>query len=172
MEKRPAVARLLEAFASERARLEALVDRRLRSAATTADVMQESWLKLAGLAGDVSVDNPGAFVRSVARNAATDHLRKERRRSVIDEEVRDLLWDGADAHSPERIMIGRQALAAFAEALAGLPPQSRRIFLMNRFEGKSHREIARELGISEPAVYYHVRRVLEHLAVLREHLPD
>jgi RNA polymerase sigma-70 factor (ECF subfamily) len=43
---------------------------------------------------------------------------------------------------------------------------------MSRFEGKTHREIAERFGITEQAVFYHVRRVLEHLAVIRDDMLD
>lgn len=58
------------------------------------------------------------------------------------------------------------------DAINSLPPQTRRVLLMSRFEGLTHREIALELGISEAAVYYHIRRAFEHLAAVRSHLPD
>ena len=162
---------LLSVFAADRSRIEAAVHSRAKGHAT-ADVLQETWIKLATHAADGAIENPSAFVRSVARNTATDYLRKERRRNSLDGEVRELLWETEDEFSPERILIGRQAAAMLTEAIDNLPAQTRRIFLMNRFGGKTHREIAAELGISEPAVYYHIRRALESLSSLRQHLPD
>ncbi|MDF2996297.1 MAG: hypothetical protein K0R27_1934 [Xanthobacteraceae bacterium] len=154
-----------------------MLQARLRCPAATADVLQDIWLKLAGQedakAGDgASIRNAPAFVRSVARNAATDHVRKERRRAEIDAEVQHLLWAGIDEASPERILMGRQALAAIRRTLEALPPQSREIFVMNRFDGKTHKTIAAELGVSEQTVYYHIKRALDALARCRDALPD
>jgi RNA polymerase sigma-70 factor (ECF subfamily) len=53
-------------------------------------------------------------------------------------------------------------------ALDNLPEKTRRIFLMNRIEHISHRKIAEKLGISDEAVYYHIRRALERLAKVRD----
>ncbi len=160
--------RLLKVFVSDRPQLEAAVYQRVHCSATTADVMQDTWLKLEAVGEEATIENAEGFVRRVAQNAATDHVRKERRRSTIDHEVHGLLWETETEFTPERILMGRQALKEVEGALATLPEQSRRIFLMNRFDGQTHREIAAQLRISETAVYYHVRRVLEHLAAVRE----
>jgi len=171
MVDKPALRRLLGAFAGRRPALEAALRRQLRNSAVAADVMQESWLKLSG-GTDATIENADAYVRRVVRNTATDHIRKERRRAAINAEVRDLLWPVDDECSPERILMGRQALAAVAAALEQMPERSRIIFAMSRFEGKTHREIAERFGITEQAVFYHIRRVLEHLAVIRDDMLD
>jgi RNA polymerase sigma-70 factor (ECF subfamily) len=171
MVDKPALLRLLGAFAGRRPALEAALRRQLRNSTVAADVMQESWLKLSG-GTDATIENADAYVRRVVRNTATDHIRKERRRAAIDAEVRDLLWSADDERSPERILMGRQALAAVAAALEQMPERSRIIFAMSRFEGKTHREIAERFGITEQAVFYHIRRVLEHLAVIRDDMLD
>lgn len=168
---------ILAVFGDERPRLARALQARLRCPAATADVLQDIWIKLAGQDGVAtgeagSVRNASAFVHSVARNAATDHLRKERRRSEIDSEVQHLLSEDVDEASPERILMGREALAEIRRTLDGLPAQSRDIFLMNRFEGKTHKAIAAELGVSEQTVYYHIKRALDALARCRDALPD
>lgn len=171
MIKRPSLSRLLNVLVTDRPRVEATV--RVRTGdAVSADILQETWLKLANHPAESTIEDPSAFVRSVARNTATDYLRKERRRGSLDAEVRELLWETEDALSPERIVIGRQAAAMLREVIDSLPAQTRRVLLMSRFEGMTHREIAAELRISEAAVYYHIRRALDQLAALRQHLPD
>jgi RNA polymerase sigma-70 factor (ECF subfamily) len=70
--------------------------------------------------------------------------------------------------SPERTVIGRENLDAVRAALDELPEKTRRIFLMNRIDGIPHRRIAEQMGITDEAVYYHVRRALERLARLRD----
>lgn len=171
MTKKPSLSRLLNVLMTDRARVEGAVRGRTGEVAS-ADIVQETWLKLANHQPDSAIENPSAFVRRVARNTATDYLRKERRRSALNTEVHHLLYDTEDELSPERIVIGRQAAAIVREAINSLPPQTRRVLLMSRFEGMTHRDIALELGISEAAVYYHIRRAFEHLAAVRSHLPD
>lgn len=173
MSNKPPFKSLLGAFTADRSRIKAAVRRRLGSAAAAEDVLQDTWLKLAAVGSDgTSVDNVPGFVHRVAQNAAIDHLRREQRRATLDEEARGILWGAEADFSPERVIIGRQALAAIEEALDALPEQSRRIFLMNRRDGCTHREIATRVGLSETAVYYHIRRVLERLAAVRDTFSD
>jgi RNA polymerase sigma-70 factor (ECF subfamily) len=82
------------------------------------------------------------------------------------------LGETVDEVSPERVLIDRQTLGCVCAALDQLPEKTRRIFLMNRIGQIPHRRIAEMLGISDEAVYYHIRRALERLAVLRDELSD
>jgi RNA polymerase sigma-70 factor (ECF subfamily) len=48
-------------------------------------------------------------------------------------------------------------------AIASLPPQSKRVFMLSRFEGKKYGEIAEELGISPKTVEVHIGKALAYL---------
>jgi len=57
------------------------------------------------------------------------------------------------------------------KTLASLPEQSRRVFIMSRYENKSHKEIASVLKITVKGVEYHISKVLGLLrTVLKEYL--
>jgi RNA polymerase sigma-70 factor (ECF subfamily) len=48
-------------------------------------------------------------------------------------------------------------------AIENLPAESRKIFKMNRFDGKRYEEIAQEAGISVNTVKYHIKNALIRL---------
>jgi RNA polymerase sigma-70 factor (ECF subfamily) len=75
----------------------------------------------------------------------------------------------AEADSPAAALQFDELYAAINRAIADLPPQCRRVFLMSRFELKSYRDIADELGVSVKAVEAHVSKAL---GVLRRVLRD
>lgn len=160
--------RLLSNFAALRPRIEAFTRGRVGCGATAEDIVQDTWIRLANIDRDDAIDNHAAFAIRAAKNAVVGHFRKQRRRDEIDAEVNDLLWQSVDEMSPERIVMGRDMLRAVDDALRTMPEKSRRIFLMNRLGGVSHRDIARQLGVSEETVYYHIRRVVERLAEVRD----
>ena len=160
--------KLLATFLSLRPRLEAAARARTGSRAQAEDILQDTWLKLDKARTGGPIDNPGGYITQVARNALTDQHRKDRRRGEIDDELNEVLWEKQDTVSPERILIGREAVRAVETILAELPERTRQIFLMNRIDGISHRKIASQLGISDEAVYYHIRRALERLASVRD----
>ncbi|WP_411037253.1 RNA polymerase sigma factor [Shinella sp. BYT-45] len=161
--------RFLEAFLALKPRLSASARLRTGSNAVADDLIQDTWMKLERGASE-NIANTAGFVSRVAHNATTDYLRKERRRLTLDGELADLLGEGIDDLSPERHLISRQNLRAVQAALDTLPEKTRRIFLMNRLEGISHRRLAERFGMSEEAVYYHIRRALEKLATVRDDL--
>lgn len=162
--------KLISTFIALRPRLVASAHSRLGSRAIAEELVQDSWLRLETARDTTSVENPAGFIVQVVNNAVRDHFRKERRRSDIDAEIHDLLWEQHDDLSPERALIGRENLRAVQSALDELPEKTRRIFLMNRIDAVPHRKIAEMLDMSDEAVYYHIRRALEHLARLRDNM--
>ena len=155
-----------------RPRLVALAQSRLGNRSVAEDLVQDTWIRLEKAEPDTAIANAAGFVSQVTMNGIRDHFRKERRRAEIDAEVQELLWEYSDELSAERALMGRDALRAVQVALDELPEKTRRIFLMNRIEGVPHRKIAELLDMSDEAVYYHIRRALEHLAHLRDELHD
>jgi RNA polymerase sigma factor (sigma-70 family) len=162
--------KLLSSFAALRPRIEAMTRGRVGCGATAEDIAQDTWIRLANAGDGDAIDNHAAFAMRAAKNAVIGHFRKQKRRSEIDAEVSDLLWPSIDELSPERVVMGRDMLRAVEAALGTMPERSREIFLMNRLGGVSHREIARRLAVSEETVYYHIRRVVERLAEVRDRL--
>ena len=65
--------------------------------------------------------------------------------------------------SPERILIGRQALDRLRVALADLPPKTREAFILHRYEEMTYAAIAARLQISVSGVEKLIIRALRHL---------
>ena len=159
---------LLSAFMKARPRLEAAARMRTSNSSIAEDVVQDAWLKLEAANASTPVDNVGGYLSRVVNNAVTDHFRRERRRSEIDQELSEILWESVDTISPEKMLIDQENLALLCNALDELPDKTREIFLLNRMQGVPHRKIAEQMGMSDNAVYYHIRRALEHLAIFRD----
>ena len=53
-----------------------------------------------------------------------------------------------------------------------MPLQTKRVFMMSRFEQKSGKEIAEALGITVKGVDYHIAKALKALRIsLKDYLP-
>jgi RNA polymerase sigma-70 factor (ECF subfamily) len=60
----------------------------------------------------------------------------------------------------------------FRKALSQLPEQTRKVFIMSRFQDKSNKNIAEELNISVKGVEYHISKALRSLKIsLKDYLP-
>lgn len=105
--------------------------------------------------------NPVAYLRRVARNLGTDHLRKRlslRSRDEVPVETVTLT-------APDQIaaLEARDMLRRLEVALARLKPRTREILLAHRLDGYSYREIATRTGLGVKAVEKHMSRVIAHL---------
>jgi RNA polymerase sigma factor (sigma-70 family) len=69
----------------------------------------------------------------------------------------------ADELSPERILIGKEALDRMMAALRDLPPRCAHAFILYRFEHLPQETIARRMGIKVKAVEALVQRAARRL---------
>lgn len=66
----------------------------------------------------------------------------------------------------------KDILDIVTKSLAKLPRQTQDIFIKNRFEYKSRKEIASEMGVSLQKIDYHINKANEHLyRDLKDYLP-
>ena len=158
---------LLRTFQENEGDLRAFMAARLRCPFTAHDLAQELYLKVSSLESRQEVANARAYLYRMAANLVIDHQRREQRQGALLSEVEDLLWGAPQGISPERQVMAQQELAALVAVVEDLPPATRRVFKRNRFDGKTQREIAQELGISQTAVEKHIRKALGRLAGCR-----
>ena len=142
--------------------------RRVGDKAEADDLTQAVFASLARRADGQAIDNVEGYVFQVAANLLRDRFRRQRVRPDIQNEgSADPYSRLVDEISPEREAIGRDSYARFVEALEGLPERPRMVFILNRFEEMSGREIAALLGISQRQIEKDISRVL---TLLRERL--
>ncbi|WEK45126.1 MAG: sigma-70 family RNA polymerase sigma factor [Candidatus Andeanibacterium colombiense] len=149
--------------------------RRTGCVAAAEDLVQDLWLRLDGAErnGGAQPRNPVSYLFAAAANLARDHARAEKRRAALNAEAMRLVFDGlpaaaSAAASPEREAEATQELASVVAIIDRLPPRTREIFALNRFEGVSYRQIALRLAISTTAVEKHMKRALDALAGMRD----
>ncbi|MGD9842885.1 MAG: RNA polymerase sigma factor [Steroidobacteraceae bacterium] len=131
------------------------------------DAVQETYLNALAAQANTEVQSPRAFLFRVARNIALN--RKKRQRKKFEEAVGDVDELIAVDNGPTLFdtLDGQEKLRAFCDALDALPPQCRRVFIMQRMEGLSYQEIAERLGISTRTIEKHIQKALQRCA---EHL--
>ncbi len=108
-----------------------------------------------------------SYLMTSVRNACMNFLTARRARSEIP--MSSLEKDFPDKESflsettPLGTLLDKELEKEIKVAVATIPPDSRRIFALSRFYGKSYEEIASETGISVNTVKYHMKRALAHL---------
>lgn len=71
--------------------------------------------------------------------------------------------------NPHDQLIGSEMEEVIKKTLDGLPDKTKKIFVMNRFESKKYKEIAKELSISLKTVEAHMGKVLKLLRLSLSH---
>lgn len=141
--------------------------KRIRNSSEVQDLVQQVFLRLSQHPEISELNNPDAYIFQTASNALKDLRRRDftRDRFGVQNvgEVRE--QDEIDSDfSPERVLLGREAVAQVAAALRELPERTRDIFMLRCFEGLKHAEIARLHGISVRAVEKHAAKALAHVS--------
>lgn len=103
----------------------------------------------------------GYLYRS-ARNRALDHLRRQRVATGWIERMSREVQDPPD-DAPDDALECRELAAAAARAVAELPEQRRRIFVLCREHDMSYAEVGERLGISPRTVNTQMTRALKSL---------
>lgn len=147
--------------------LQAFLARKTGDHDMAADIVQESYARVLTMhrSGEL-VTEPRALLYRVARNLLVDSVRQASFRDLesfeeISESGDEDLLPAVEAEAPDSQYAAVQYAMHMGEVIDGLPPRCREAFLMNRFEGLSHEEIARSMGISRNMVSQHIMRALD-----------
>ncbi len=120
------------------------------------DVVQEAYARVLA-SKQVPQDGGaglGALLYTTAKNIVIDQYRQNQSRQYDNYEQLELPASRAD--EPEHRAAGRQSMKLLLELIDGLPPRSKEAFVLYKFEGLSHAEIAKQMGISINMVEKHI----------------
>ncbi len=156
------MSRILEAFLKNQTAIKRLLARYRLGKSDIEDLAQEIFIKGFAAETRTEIGDPKAFLFRIARNTAVTHLRKGKH-SAMDalEEMggADVVLDDGQSSAEEKLD-GRRKIMLFTEAVAHLPPQCRKAFLMRRVEGLAFKQIAVRMDISISSAEKHVKNGL------------
>ena len=123
------------------------------------DMVQEAFIKLWDKCKDIPIDKAKSFLFTVAINSILNDIKHEK--VVLNykkKNVKDYTHE-----DPEFLMEESEYMQKYQTALENLTNGQREAFLLNRIEGKKHKEIAAILGISAKAVEKRIYSALKNL---------
>lgn len=143
--------------------------------AVSEDIVSQLFFTLYQKREELQLKNVRSYLFQSVRNAALNHVRDCKRAVDIDEEEADRLLSIKGfgifefaADGIEQLLL-QKAQQALEKSMGHLPPQTREVFRLSRFEYLSQKEIAKELGISVNTVETHISRALK---VLRKEMRE
>lgn len=132
------------------------------------DTLMRVWTNREGLE---SVNNIEAYAMTICRNLALDHCdRKERQNIPLDEATHDT----TDATPPPDEQMARdEGRQLIRQTIDSLPEKQRTAMLLRETEGKTYKEIAQIMRLTESDVKVNIFRarksIKEQLTKIREH---
>lgn len=142
------------------------------------DIASESLIQLWETLKRETVNIPLALLTTILKNKALNYLKHqsvewEAMENISDKLERDISYRIAtlQACNPEE-MFSSEITRILKDTLASLPEQTRRIFIMSRYEQMSVKEIAEKQQLTPKSVEYHITKSLKVLRVaLKDYLP-
>lgn len=129
------------------------------------DLVQDVFLQLWEKRREVKSETLQSYLFTIARN----NFLKNVRRQNYDLKFRSTFLMKIENESPGYKLEMKEYDQKLQAAIAGLPEKSRIVFLMNRIDGITYREIAANLDVSVKAVE---KQMSKALAILREKLGE
>ncbi len=123
------------------------------------DVVQESFVKLWKNCAKVTLEGAKSYLYKIAINLSTSLKRHEAVKLKYQE--RAVIMD-KDNESPEYLILEKEFMDKLTKVIGSLPDRQREVYLMNRIEKMSYKEIAEATNVSVKAI-----EKLMHKALLK-----
>ena len=163
---------ILEAYLENEVALNRYLRRFFRSREVADDLAQEAFLRAFAAESGHVIEAPKAFLFKVARNLALNELARQSAMTIEplgDFEGQEVLEDTNQVGADD-VVDSRERMHLLARAIAALPPQCAKVFILRKMQGMSQKEIAVRLNISVRTVENHVALGLSRCrAFMRAH---
>lgn len=141
----------------------------------TIEALMQYWENRHALNPDSNVP---AYILTVIKNKCLNHLQHIQVRTDATEQMKNHAeWElntrisTLEACDPNELFTA-EAREIVNKTLVALPQQTRKVFIMSRYENKPHKEIAEVLGMTTKGVEYHISQALKKLHTnLKDYYP-
>ena len=142
------------------------------------DISSEALIQLWESMKVEEVQNPLALLTTILKNKSLNYLKHqaiewEAKENISAKQMRDMDYRmfSLDACDPNE-MFSSEITHILKETLASMPEQTRRVFIMSRYQQLPVKEIADKLNITPKTVEYHITKSLKVLRIaLKDYLP-
>src|SRR3546814_19445778 len=122
--------------------------------------LQDAFARLAGVGRRTELAKPAAYLQRIARNLLADRARNRHARAAF-VPLED--WDAEAAPEQENALVASDTLRLYEAAIAGLPERTRMVFLLQRADDLTYRQIANRIAVPLWPVAYHMTSAIAHL---------
>jgi len=126
------------------------VNKNLRNREDSKEIVQDSLIKIWKKRDNVDLNGPTikSYLFTTARNTLIDFVRSRKDTESLDKANAEAISDVVDESEMDSLLIRSEIM----KSLDTMKPKRKKIFVMNKLEGYTYKEIAKHLDISERAV--------------------
>ncbi|MFD0964367.1 RNA polymerase sigma factor [Pseudofulvibacter geojedonensis] len=126
------------------------------------DLVQDAFIKVWDNCSKVTKDSAKSYLFRIAINMSTSVLRHKTVKLKHQKEVISIQKDQTN-ESPEYLLQQKEFQEKLEKAIASLPDRQREVYLLNRIEQKTYKEIAELSGVSVKAIEKLISKALVKL---------
>ena len=143
-------------FLEQQGPLKSFISKFVKRPQDVDDIAQDTFIRAIRAEKRNDIEFPRAYLYRIARNLSFEFLSKKHVKLtnyIEDCALDDICVPVADV---EKTIAVNERMVRVKEAIADLPPQCQRVFIMHKVYGFKYREIASQLGISMSTVEKHI----------------
>ena len=143
-------------FLEQQGPLKSFISKFVKRPQDVDDIAQDTFIRAIRAEKRNDIEFPRAYLYRIARNLSFEFLSKKHVKLtnyIEDCALDDISVPVADV---EKTIAVNERMVRVKEAIADLPPQCQRVFIMHKVYGFKYREIASQLGISMSTVEKHI----------------
>jgi RNA polymerase sigma-70 factor (ECF subfamily) len=144
-------------------KVHAMTYARVRSDEVTKEIVQELFISLWDKRSTLLINHPTSYLYTAVKNKVLNYIESQI--------VRRKHWDHYKQFIPlhdivtENDVESNELMGAIENGIEQLPEKSKRVFRLSLLEGRSVKEIANTLNLSEKAIQYHLTQSIKKLRV-------
>jgi len=157
---------VLEAFAEHRDVLVSYLAQKLLKPDDIDDLLQETFIQAYRAEKNGQIRSPKGYLFIIARNLLSKRFAKQSKELVKEISEAEFSSIATNDSSLEIQLHFKMKMETFEKAVATLPSQCRRVFILRKIYGMSQKKIASKLDISCSTVERHITIALTKLATI------
>ncbi|HJT74136.1 MAG TPA: RNA polymerase sigma-70 factor [Chitinophaga sp.] len=142
-------------------RLFAVACYKLKNREAAEEIVQNIFVSLWEKRADLQIEKPEEYLFTAVKYKVINYVESLLVRQAGQKQMSGAITDA----STEDTIIINDLHNAIQQALSCLPPKTREVFTLSRFEKYSVKDIAQHLNLTEKAVEYHITRSLKQMRI-------
>lgn len=131
------------------------------------DIMQEVFIHLWKYKDSLTKENTGSIIHKACNQKIFDFYKRSQRQPCVNLQNTEYIQDNSQSDMEDKLK-KEQGIEAIEKSLEFMPALRKEIFVLNKIEGITQKQIALRMNMSKSAVENHIAKAMNFLRNLHE----